>query len=131
MTRAGCFDHRMGQAPLRLEPMIRSSQQILDRVLGKEVGSNSALGALGHRRFGSVFAKLKRAPLARRRVRPGASRTVKAVRLINLSEQLHTPQHARMTTGLFEHAGDGTESTRSLGVGLGSQLRGLRRRRRL
>ena len=79
MRCAPALDHRVGQPPLRLEPVVGAPEQVLERVLLEKRWGDAPLGPLGHRRFGAVLAELKGCSLPRRRVRPGAARAVKAV----------------------------------------------------
>ena len=86
VVRRAVVAHRLGQAPLLLQPVVALLFQFADGVGGKELRRHPSLGELEGDGFGAILAKLEGAGMPR--IRPGASRAVKAVRLVHRQQRL-------------------------------------------
>ncbi len=85
VTVAGpVVDHRFGQAPLVLQPVIALLQQRGNAVTGEEGRIDAPLGRLPVHGLGAVLAELDHA--AFRRIAPGAARAVEAAVLVGLEQ---------------------------------------------
>jgi hypothetical protein len=82
----GVVDHRVGQAAVLLQLVVRLRQQFGDGVGGEEFGAHALAGGFGRHRLDAVLAEFKGGGMLA--VGPGAAGAVEAVRLVLLEQRL-------------------------------------------
>jgi hypothetical protein len=106
--------HRVGQPALLAQPVVVPRFQVLDGVSGKELGGDTAAGALLGHRLRAVFAELGGVALFV--FGPCAAHAVEPVDLVDCQQRLDTAQRTHLLEGDLQrvhHRGD------SDGFGLG------------
>src|SRR5260370_16973332 len=82
--------HRFGKTTLLIQPVVGTSRQVRNRVLPKEIASNSLVREFVRDGLCSVFTKLEDLPLLVR-TRPGAALAIESLFLINVGHCARSP----------------------------------------
>jgi hypothetical protein len=77
----GSLEHRLDEAPLRLQPVVVSSLKISERMRSEEIAIDALAGGLPRHRLCTVLTKLGEMTLIT--LRPRTTRAIKALALVN------------------------------------------------
>ena len=95
-----------GQTALQLMPVIRLSSQFIHRPLTKKSGITSVfVGCFRSNRLGSIFAKLGLGSMTVG-IRPGATRAIESVLLVQAKPRGYRPTHAGFPQGMLQGVRD-------------------------
>jgi hypothetical protein len=84
LVAGGVIDHRVGQAAVLFQLVVRLRQQFRHGVGGKEFGPHALAGGFGRHCLDAVLAEFKRGGMLA--VGPGAAGAVETVRLVLLEQ---------------------------------------------
>ena len=116
VIRHAVVTHRIGQASLLLEPVITLSFQFAYGIGREELGRHSSFREFEGDGFGAILAELKRAGMLR--IRPCASRAVKALRLVHRQQRLGALQHNALLAKRFRNGAERAPASSGALIGL-------------
>jgi hypothetical protein len=120
-------DHRMRDAALLIEPIIRLALHFINAVFRKELRRGTSSGRFRGNGLRPIFTKLRRLAMIVR-IRPCATRTIEAIFLIDLEKRLHRALQPHVANAMMRSFVDGCKARRGFVAPAGFRIILVQRR---